>query len=215
MDNEGATVPIGFQAEQARGEGARTKLGKENVTTDKQQQQQELACRPRKPVDYGRRTEINREKEATDHNNNSGTNPNSRSSFLKKPHLHRGGGSRGRLARPGFEPRTNEKLNTIYAGSPNLSSRRLVNEKKLVNWRLACFLSYEYLSRGTLLGSLWPPQDSNSKSKPMSGSPDENADEIRREKERLYATVTGFLRDGDVHLPGIMNPSQLASWLGL
>lgn len=193
-------------------------MGKENVTTDKQQQQQqqELACTPRNSADYGKRTEINREKEATDHNNNnSGTNPNSTSSFLKKQQLHRGGGSRGRLARPGFEPRTNEKLNTIYTGSPNLSSRRSVNEKKLVNWRLACFLSNEYLSRGTLLGSLWPPQDSNSKSKPMSGSSDENADEIRREKERLYGTVTGFLRDGDVHLPGIMNPSQLASWLGL
>jgi hypothetical protein len=83
-----------------------------------------------------------------------------------------------------------------------------VNEKKVVNWRLACFMCNEYLTRGTLLGRPWPPQDSNP-------NWHENNDESRREKERLYHTLTDFLQAGDAHLPGIVNPSQLAAWLGL
>lgn len=197
-------------------------MGKEKETTEKKQQQHELASRRRKPVDYGRRMKMKREMETmnNNHNNSSGTNAKSTSSTLhNQPQLHRGGGgSRDRSPRPGFEPRTDDKLYKSYAGGLNLSLRRSVppvNEKKLVNWRLACFMSNEYLTRGTLLGRPWPPQDSNDESKAKSGSLDENADESRSEKERLYRTLTDFLRAGDVHLPGIVNPSQLASWLGL
>jgi hypothetical protein len=52
------------------------------------------------------------------------------------------------------------------------------------------------------------------KSKPTSAS-EEESPESRKEKERLYYTFADFLRSGDVHIPGIVNPSQLAAWLGL
>jgi hypothetical protein len=177
------------------------------------QQQHEWGFRRRKLLDDGRRTKMRKEKETTqrnNHNDSNGTNSNSTSSSLHKqtlPHRGEGGGSRGRSPRPGFEPQT---LYKTYSRGPNLSPRRSLNAKKLVNWRLACFMSNEYLTRGTLLGRPWPPQDSNN-----SKNPDREADESRREKERLYYTLTDFLRAGDVHLPEIVNPSQMAAWLGL
>jgi hypothetical protein len=97
-----------------------------------------------------------------------------------------------------------------------------VNKNKLVNWRLAFFMSNEYLTHGTLLGRSWLLQDSNhirhrinDKSKPKSTFVNQDKDGSRREKETLYHTLTESLRAGDVHLPDIVNPSQLASWLGL
>jgi len=196
---------------------------------DKYKQQQESDFSWRRAVDEGRRTKMRKEKEKTDNDDNgrSGTNSNSTSSSLRKqPQPHGGiggGGSRGRSPWPGIDPLTDRNL--LYktsARAPNLPPRRSVNEKKVVNWRLACYMSNEYLTRGTLLGRPWPPQDSkpnwhenNDKSEPNSGPLDEDGDESRRDKERLYHTLADFLRAGDVHLPGIVNPSQLAAWLGL
>jgi len=123
--------------------------------------------------------------------------------------------------RPGFDPQTNDNLYKTSARSPNLPPQLSVNETKVVNWRLACFMCNEYLTRGTLLGRPWPTQDSkpnwheNNDKSQQSHSLDQDGDESRREKERLYHTLTDFLQAGDVHLPGIVNPSQLAAWLGL
>lgn len=190
----------------------------------KQQQRHESDFRRRRPVDEGRRTKMRMERETTD-NDRSGTNSKFTFSSLRKQSQPHGGigGSRGRFLRPGFDPLTDENLlHKTCAGVPNLPPQRSVNEKNVVNWRLACFMCNEYLTLGTLLGSPWPPQDSipnwheiTDKSEPKSGSRNENEDESRRDKERVYHTLTDFLRAGDVHLPGIVNPSQLAAWLGL
>jgi len=194
----------------------------------KKQQQHDLDFRRKRPADEGRRTKMRRENETTESNNNdsSGTNSNSTSSaLLKQPQLNGEGGgrSRGRSPRTGFDPQTEDKPYKTSVRSPNLPPRRPVNEKKVVNWRLACFMSHEYLTRGTLLGKPWQPQDSNpkcrhennDKSELRSSSVDQEGDESKREKEKLYLTLADFLRAGDVHLPGIVNPSQLTAWLGL
>lgn len=193
----------------------------------KQQQQHDLAFSRRKPVDDGRRTKMRQEKETTEnsnYNDSNGTNFNSTSfSLHKQLQPYRGvGGSRGRSPRRGFEPQTDDELYKTNARCPNLSPRRPVNAKKLVNWRLACFMSNEYLTRGTLLGRPWPPQDSNpnwhgisDKSKSKFASLDQDEAESRREKEAMYHTLTDSIRAGDIHFPGIVNPSQLAARLGL
>jgi hypothetical protein len=186
----------------------------------RQQQQQESDFNPRRPADEGRRTKMRMGKEITD---SSGKNSNCTSSSLyKQPQPNGEGGSTGRSPRPGFDPQTNDNLYKTSARSPNLPPQLSVNETKVVNWRLACCMCNEYLTLGTLLGRPWPTQDSkpnwhenNGKSQPKSGSLDQDGDESRREKERLYHTLADFLQAGDVHLPGIVNPSQLAAWLGL
>jgi len=193
----------------------------------RQQQQYASDFRSRWPADEGRRTKVRMEKERPDSNNNdsSGKNSNSTSSSPHKQPQSNGegeGGSRSRSLRPGFDPQTNDNLYKTSARGPNLPPRPSVKETKVVNWRLACFMCNEYLTRGTLLGRPWPQRDSkpnshenNDKSQPKSGSLDQDGDESKREKERLYHTLADFLQAGDVHLPGIVNPSQLATWLGL
>jgi hypothetical protein len=75
-------------------------------------------------------------------------------------------------------------------------------------------MANEYLTHGTLLGKP-PPQDSNTERHEVTSATEEESPESRREKERLYYTLADLLRAGDVHIPGIVNPSQLAAWLGL
>ncbi|GLJ36425.1 hypothetical protein SUGI_0731370 [Cryptomeria japonica] len=92
------------------------------------------------------------------------------------------------------------------------------SRSKAVNWRLACFLAREYLSRGTLLGKPWPPQDSNVRPREnatVQPNKDLQGDEAASEREEQYSTfTTNFLRSDDVHIPGICNPSQIVAWLG-
>ncbi|XP_057816764.2 uncharacterized protein LOC131030099 [Cryptomeria japonica] len=101
---------------------------------------------------------------------------------------------------PGFDPlavASNAHKISLSSSPPSRA--------KWVNRRLACFMAREYLSRGTLLGKPWPPQDSNM-------TPPENAtaqpkknlqgDKAAREREALYYTVTtDFLRSDDSHIP--------------
>lgn len=163
----------------------------------KQLQQRESDFMRGRPVDEGRKR-----------------NSNYTSSSLRKqpqPYGKIGEGSRSRLLPTGLHSQTNDGLYKTSGTSPRLPPQRPVDKKKAVNWRLACFMANEYLTHGTLLGRPWPPQDSNPKcghenkykSKPKSAALDK------------YHTLTDFLRAGDVHLPGIVNPSQLASWVGL
>jgi len=187
----------------------------------KRQQQHESDFRGSRPVDEDRRTKARKEKEITEINSSSGS-----SSLFKQPQPHGGigGGSIGQSPRTGFDPQTDDTLyKTSVRRSSSLPRRRPENENKTVNWRLACFLAHEYLTGRTLLGSQWPPQDSNSKRghgnsdkpNPKFVAFDKDTDEKRNDKERVYHTLADSLRTGDVHLPGIVNPSQLASWVGL
>ena len=82
----------------------------------KQQQQRELELKWRNPVDYGRRTMMQRENETTDNNHNyncSSKNSNSTSSYLhnqQQSYRRRDRGSRGRSAGPGFDPQSDDSL---------------------------------------------------------------------------------------------------------
>ncbi|GLJ36435.1 hypothetical protein SUGI_0731650 [Cryptomeria japonica] len=136
------------------------------------------------------------EKEKENANNiNNNDSSNSTSSSLQQG---QGFSRSSRSPRAGLDPLTSNSHKTLLTNLPPPKG-------KVVNWRLACFMAREYLSRGTLLGKPWPPQDSN----PRQG------DETAKEKERLYSVVsTDFLRSDDVHIPGILNPSQLVTWLG-
>ncbi|GLJ36404.1 hypothetical protein SUGI_0730900 [Cryptomeria japonica] len=115
---------------------------------------------------------------------------------------------------PGFDPlavASNAHKISLSSSPPSPA--------KAVNWRLACFMAREYLSRGTLLGKPWPPQDSNMRPQEnATAQPKKNlqGDKAASERETLYYTLTtDFLRSDDIHIPSIFNPSQMAAWLGL
>ncbi|CAN6460351.1 unnamed protein product [Victoria cruziana] len=87
------------------------------------------------------------------------------------------------------------------------------------NHLLACYLAHEFLSRGTLLGRTLDRRDPPTR--PASSEPKNVAETERHpagaatRARQVYADVSVLLKDDGVHLPGIVNPSQLARWIGM
>ncbi|XP_010457423.1 PREDICTED: uncharacterized protein LOC104738910 [Camelina sativa] len=81
---------------------------------------------------------------------------------------------------------------------------------------LAGYLSHEFLTNGTLFGEQWNPARAQSvdqrKVKPSRSI--ETAEESEPKRKR-YMEVTNLLRSDGAHLPGIVNPAQLARFLKL
>ncbi|CAN6486232.1 unnamed protein product [Victoria cruziana] len=72
------------------------------------------------------------------------------------------------------------------------------------NYLLACYMAHEFLTRGTLLGRRFPQKETKSAS----------TDEKPHSTHQAYADLSCLIKDDGVHLPGIVNPTQLARWVG-
>ncbi|XP_061367485.1 uncharacterized protein LOC133310551 [Gastrolobium bilobum] len=104
---------------------------------------------------------------------------------------------------------------------PDKPIQRPGSEPMSSNQLLAGYMAHEYLTRGTLLGQTWAP--------PRAGKPTEDdgggvveegeAAPCRRSEEKeerdRYAEVAGLLKGGGTHLPGVVNPTQVARFLHL
>ncbi|KAI4349364.1 hypothetical protein L6164_009957 [Bauhinia variegata] len=93
---------------------------------------------------------------------------------------------------------------------------------------LAGYLAHEYLTKGTLFGQKWEPAQSENptakpdrkKEKPSEKGGAEPANrrteqQTEKEKYERYVEVAGLLKEKGAHLPGIVNPTQLARFLQL
>lgn len=103
------------------------------------------------------------------------------------------------------------------------------------NKLLAGYLAHEFLTKGTLFGEPWDParaeavpvsatSSSSSRGKPAhpekrkaepSAKAEEEEERKRSEKQQRYLEVADLLRADGVHIPGIVNPTQLARFLQL
>lgn len=84
------------------------------------------------------------------------------------------------------------------------------------NQLLAGYLAHEFLNRGTLFGEQWSPAGpfQAQSNEPRKTKPSHDI-EPSEHKRRRYAEVANILRAEGTHLPGIVNPSQLARFLKL
>ncbi|KAM0941908.1 hypothetical protein DsansV1_C15g0132631 [Dioscorea sansibarensis] len=86
------------------------------------------------------------------------------------------------------------------------------SEPASTNWVLAGYLAHEFLSKGTLLGrvcgsDLSPPD-------PVTKlNPKPELEKSKAKARREYADVAKLMKVDGVHIPGIVNPTQLAQWL--
>lgn len=72
---------------------------------------------------------------------------------------------------------------------------------------LAGYMAYEFLSKGTLLGQKFDPAQRQSRLSTEDSEP-------KPMKPQCYAEVAGLLRaDVGAHIPGVVNPTQLARWI--
>ncbi|XP_010556856.1 PREDICTED: uncharacterized protein LOC104826047 [Tarenaya hassleriana] len=86
------------------------------------------------------------------------------------------------------------------------------------NQLLAGYLAHEFLTKGTLFGEQWNPvRAQTGPVEPRMTKPSHNTepDDPSERKRRRYVEVANLLRADGTHLPGIVNPAQLARFLKL
>ncbi|KAG0491723.1 hypothetical protein HPP92_004767 [Vanilla planifolia] len=84
------------------------------------------------------------------------------------------------------------------------------------NRLLAGYMAHEFLTKGTLFGKRWAQErsepSSNLAGADRSGSVND-APAHSTQAVKAYAEVANLLMTDGVHIPGIVNPTQLAKWL--
>ncbi|KAH6768443.1 hypothetical protein C2S51_013779 [Perilla frutescens var. frutescens] len=88
------------------------------------------------------------------------------------------------------------------------------------NRLLAGHMAYEFLTKGTLFGQKFDPgraeampvnlaeSKRNRPSQPM-----KEAELSGKSKPQSYAEVANLMKSDGVHIPGVVNPTQLARWI--
>ncbi|KDP40365.1 hypothetical protein JCGZ_02363 [Jatropha curcas] len=126
------------------------------------------------------------------------------------------GASRKRKERETFYPF--KPFNSAQlGGKPALKAEKSVSSNRL----LAGYMAYEYLTKGTLFGQKFDP--ARAEAVPLAGGgsaewkkrgmkPPEVQPGWRKEHQS-YAEVASILKTDGAHIPGIVNPTQLAKWI--
>ncbi|KAF7818454.1 uncharacterized protein G2W53_023909 [Senna tora] len=96
------------------------------------------------------------------------------------------------------------------------------SEPSSSNQLLAGYLAHEFLTRGTLLGQPWDPDRSAEGPTANPSEPEKKRaklSEIREaeppQKHERYVEVAELFRADGTHLPGMVNPTELARFLNL
>lgn len=89
---------------------------------------------------------------------------------------------------------------------------------------LAGYMAYEFLTKGTLLGQKLDParakavpvntlaaESKKRKPSPDEGEPGRNG-KVKPQSQN-YVELASLLRSDGTHIPGIVNPTQLAQWI--
>ncbi|KAH0876550.1 hypothetical protein HID58_063944 [Brassica napus] len=83
---------------------------------------------------------------------------------------------------------------------------------------LAGYLSHEFLTSGTLFGEQWNPARAQAcPPEPKKVKPNHAVEPVEESepKRKRYMEVANLLRSDGAHMPGIVNPAQLARFLKL
>ncbi|VVA98574.1 unnamed protein product [Arabis nemorensis] len=78
------------------------------------------------------------------------------------------------------------------------------------NWLLAGYMAHEFLTCGTMLGrKLYPGW---AEVGPLVSSPQQHR-ETKEEAHQNYSDVASMFKTDGTHVPGVVNPTQLAHWI--
>lgn len=118
-------------------------------------------------------------------------------------------------------PRPSNPLTAV--NNPLTTSFNKPDPKKkcqMPNSLLAGYMAYEFLTKGTLLGQKFDPArpraapvNTLAELKKRRLSTEEAEPEKSKSKPKPYAEVASLLRSDGAHIPGIVNPTQLAQWI--
>lgn len=133
--------------------------------------------------------------------------------------------SNKRKERDGFnvpKPSVKKPARPTIRGSASLAPKK-PPEPDSSNQLLAGYLAHEFLTKGTLFGQQWDParaeavavsaESRRMKSAASCSQREKGKAEPRVEKYERYVEVADLLKTDGAHLPGVVNPSQLARFL--
>lgn len=81
------------------------------------------------------------------------------------------------------------------------------------NRLLAGYLANEFLTKGTLFGQRWEPARSEPEKSLETVRPAVRDEPDPAKTQTAYVEVSHLVKMEGVHIPGIVNPTQLARWL--
>ncbi|CAI0436906.1 unnamed protein product [Linum tenue] len=101
------------------------------------------------------------------------------------------------------------------AAKPSPPPSTMPNTSSNNNGLLAGYFAYEFLTRGTILGEKFDPAKSTDAAVKGGAVPaaEEGRKKNKEDEEKSYAEVASLLKTERAHIPGIVNPTQLARWI--
>lgn len=112
------------------------------------------------------------------------------------------------------------------ATAKSISSKDVSSEPVCPNRLLAGYMAYEFLSKGTLFGQKYDPARAEAVALAGSTKPEGRRQQQQQEpsvqqqqqqkehkQTKGYAEVASILKTEGAHIPGIVNPTQLAKWI--
>lgn len=132
-----------------------------------------------------------------------------------------------RILTPGVSRKRKER-EVFYSSKSSASAQATANathskavsaEAVCSNRLLAGYMAYEFLTKGTLFGQKFDPirteavalVGSTVESKRMKAEVEDQVNVVKEHKS--YAEVASILKTDGTHIPGIVNPTQLARWI--
>uniref|UniRef100_A0A2P2IZG1 Embryo sac development arrest 6 n=1 Tax=Rhizophora mucronata TaxID=61149 RepID=A0A2P2IZG1_RHIMU len=129
------------------------------------------------------------------------------------------GASRKRKERESFlcplKPSASAQAQARLSANP---ASKIEEESVCPNRLLAGYMAYEFLTKGTLFGQKFDPARAQAvpvwggvSGDPRTGKPEAETGLTKQHKS--YAEVASILKTDGAHVPGIVNPTQLATWI--
>jgi hypothetical protein len=121
-----------------------------------------------------------------------------------------------RTLTPGASKKRKEREALSYSMKPKSASAQPASnlDEPISSNRLAGYMAYEFLTEGTLLGQKFDPARAEVMS--LAGGSVEcskRGEPGKKKEHKSYAEVASILKGEGAHIPGIVNPCQLARWI--
>ncbi|XP_010488402.1 PREDICTED: uncharacterized protein LOC104766258 [Camelina sativa] len=81
------------------------------------------------------------------------------------------------------------------------------------NWLLAGYMAHEFLTCGTMLGRKLYPGWAEVGPLVSPSPPPQQQRETKKARQSYYSDVAGVFKTDGNHVPGVVNPTQLAKWI--
>ncbi|KAF3512740.1 hypothetical protein F2Q69_00004170 [Brassica cretica] len=89
--------------------------------------------------------------------------------------------------------------------------RKDTTESATSNWVLAGYMAHEFLTCGTMLGrKLYPAW---AEVGPLDTPSPQQHREVKKKTHQSYSEVSSVFKTDGIHIPGVVNPTQLAKWI--